>query len=64
MNVHSLQVFDFSTLYTNLDQSAIKENVFAFLISLLIQLTANIYVLDMISRSSLNVSIKDTFVLI
>ena len=31
VNVHSMQVFDFSTLYTNLDQSAIKDNVFSIL---------------------------------
>ena len=31
VNVHSLQVFDFSTLYTNLDQNSIKHNVFSIL---------------------------------
>lgn len=31
VNVHSLQVFDFSTLYTNLDQDAIKHNIFSVL---------------------------------
>jgi len=31
VNVHSMQVFDFSTLYTNLDQGAIKNNIFSIL---------------------------------
>ena len=31
VKVHSLQVFDFSTLYTNLDQDAIKHNIFSIL---------------------------------